>query len=601
MIKVPTTKLISPSVGIRAVFITALIVLLSPLSRGVWADEGARFKDISASAGAEVMHNPPKFDERLDHIMTMIAAGASGGGVGDFNNDGWLDIFVNNPHIGKPNSLLRNNGDMTFTDVAEQAGVAHLNKNNEVSSMGLFFDYDGDNWQDLLVVRFGKSLLFRNKGDGTFEDVSEKAGITEHANALAAIAFDYNGDGYIDIYLGSYFRDLNMFNLSESDKEILHDSWEVSRNAGNNIFYHNNGDGTFTNKTEELGLVDTGWTMAVAHADVDNDGLQDVYVANDFGTDALFKNTGKGAFENITEESLGIDTKKGMNAEAADFDNDGDLDIYVTNVTEDFLTECNMLWQNDGNGKFVDVSQELGVCDTGWGWAGKFFDYNNDGLLDLYVANGFFTGDKPKDYLEVLLPAIWESGENPSDPQTWPAINGMGMASSEPNVLFTNTGGKFKRETASGLEIEKDSRAVLVADFNNDGQLDLFVTNNDDKTSLFQNQNANENHWLEIELEGEAPNTDAIGARIYATVGDLKMMREVNAGNGFAGGSMLRQHFGLKERSSVDEITVQWPNGDKQTYKDVKADQIIRISQTSKDIEVAWKHSPQTQSPRKGS
>ena len=559
---------------LKTIFLIATSITISSTA----ADE-LLFKDISVHANAQVMHNPPIFDEKLDHIMDMIAAGASGGGIGDYNNDGWLDVFVNNPHQGKLNSLLRNNGDMTFTDVAVEAGVANLNNDNQVSSMGLFFDYDGDNWQDLLVVRFGKSLLFHNNGDGTFKDVSVEAGITEHANALAAIAFDYNGDGYVDIYLGSYFRDLNMFKLSESDNEILHDSWEVSQNAGNNIFYHNNGDGTFTNKTEELGLVDTGWTMAVAHGDLNSDGYQDIYVANDFGSDSIFLNTGKNKFINVTEDTIGKDTKKGMNAEFADFDNDGDLDIYVTNVTEDFLTECNMLWQNDGMGNFVDVSQEMGVCDTGWGWAGKFFDYDNNGLLDLYVANGFFTGNKSEDYLDVLLPAIWESGENPSDPSTWPAINGMGMASSEPNVLFTNMDGSFNREEKSGLEIEKDSRAILIADFNNDGKLDIFVTNNNDKTNLFQNTSGDSNNWLVVDLDGKAPNTDAIGARVYASIGDLKMMREVNAGNGFAGGSMLRQHFGLSANTKVDELKIIWPNGEKQILTNIKANQTVKISQ----------------------
>ena len=565
--------------SIKSSFVIGVCMLSLTTGNSLFAKEKKVFKDISLEANAQVVHNPPDFDKKLDHIMPMIAAGASGGGIGDFNNDGWLDIFVNNPHQGKPNSLLRNNGDMSFTDVAVEAGVADLNNNNQVSSMGLFFDYDGDNWQDLLVVRFGKSVLFRNNQDGTFEDVSEKAGIIEHVNALAAVAFDYNGDGYLDIYLGSYFRDLNMFDLSESENEILHDSWEVSRNAGNNIFYHNNGDGTFTNKTEELGLVDTGWTMAVGHGDLNNDGFQDIYVANDFGTDSIFINTGNEKFRNATEEIIGSDTKKGMNAELADYDNDGDLDIYVTNVTEEFLTECNMLWQNDGQGGLVDVSQELGVCDTGWGWAGKFFDYDNDGFLDLYVANGFFTGDNSDDYLEVLLPAIWESGEDPSDPSIWPAINGMGMASSEPNVLFTNAGDTFIREENSGLELEKDSRAVLIADFNNDGLLDIFVTNNNDKTNLFQNQNTNSNNWLEIELNGSPPNTDAIGARLYASMGNLKMMREINAGNGFGGGSMLRQHFGLNTNSELEELVIVWPNGDKQTVKNIEANQIITITQ----------------------
>lgn len=548
------------------------------------------FQDISDRAAAQVKHLPPVFHKKLDHIMEMVAAGAAGGAIGDFNKDGYQDVFVNNPRLGSQNALLKNNGDLTFTDVAVQAGVADLNNDGQTSTMGLFLDYDGDTWLDLLVVRFGRSLLFRNRRDGTFENVSGKAGIDRKVNALAAIAFDYDKDGDLDIYLGSYFRDLDMFDLKTSENEILHDSWEVSRNGGSNVFYVNNGDGTFTDKTRELGVEDTGWTMAIAHSDLDNDGWQDIYVANDYGRDVIFRNNGKGGFENVSEEAIGIDTKKGMNAETGDYDNDGDMDIYVTNVTEEFLMECNMLWQNDGKGRFVDVSQELNVCDTGWGWGGKFFDYNNDGWLDLYVANGFFTGPKNQSYLDVLLPAIWESGENPSDPSAWPPLNGMGMASSEANVLFTNHKGKFQRETGSGLEVKKDSRAILIADFDNDGWLDMFVTNNDDYTQLYRNKalDAPANHWLEVELEGRAPNTSAIGARVYAKAGGTMLMREVNIGNGFGGPSMLRQHFGLGKHEKVDELTVIWPSGEKRVYKSVDVNRIVRISEKDHGIELAW-------------
>ncbi len=555
----------------------------------VVSEEDSRpFIDVTKQAGAGVTHFPPIFDRQsMGHIMEMVSAGASGGAIGDYNKDGWLDVFVSNPRGGMSNTLLRNNGDMTFTNVIEQAGLKDINESDQVATMGIFFDYDGDTWQDLLVVRFGSTLLYRNNHDGTFSNVTKKAGFKEHLNALTAIAFDFDKDGDLDIYLGSYFRDLNMFKLNSEENNILHDSWEVSRNGGNNIFYVNNGDGTFTNKTEQLGLLDTGWTMALAHGDFDNDGWQDIYVANDYGTDILFRNTGKGSFENVTEHSLGFDTKKGMNAEVGDFDNDGDLDIFVTNVTEKFLYECNMLWQNNGDGQFVDVSQELGVCDTGWGWGGKFFDYNNDGWLDLYVANGFFTGDKKQDYLEILLPAIWESGEDPSNPKVWPPLDGMGLAASEANVLFTNRNGKYHREKNSGLELEKDSRAILIADFNNDGRVDIFVTNNNAKSSLFRNT-VKGGHWLQIELLGKAPNTDAVGARIYAKAGKNTQMREVNIGNGFAGGSMTRQHFGFGPIDMVEELIVKWPDGSQQQYKNVKIDRIIRLSQSDYGIKTAW-------------
>lgn len=546
-----------------------------------------RFVDVTRAAKAGVRHYPPIFDAKLAHIMPMVSAGAAGGAIGDFNNDGWLDVFVNSARQGTRNYLLKNNGDGTFTDVAEGAGLAHLNNDDQVSTMGLFFDYDGDGWEDLLVLRFGQSLLFRNKRNGTFEDVTARSGLAnKRRNALAAIAFDYDGDGWLDIYLASYFQDVNMFRLDHHN--VMHDSWETSRNGGSNVFYRNNGDGTFTDVTEAAGMSDTGWSMALAHGDLDNDGWQDVYVANDFGPDKVFRNTGRGRFEDVSQKAIGVDTKKGMNAEFGDFDNDGDLDIYVTNVTEEFLHECNMLWQNNGKAAFTDVSQELNVCDTGWGWAGKFFDYDNDGDLDLHVANGFFYGDGKGDYLDVLLPALWDADEDPSDVRRWPSIDGRGIAGRERNVLFTNIEGRtFKRETDSGLEAALDSRAILIADFDNDGRLDTFLTNQDDVTVLFRNETVTHNHWIEIELDGKRPNTRAIGARIYITAGGKTQMREVNAGNGFGGGSMVRQHVGLGKHALIDTLTIRWPDRTELTVKGVVADRIVRISQESKRVVTA--------------
>jgi hypothetical protein len=571
----------------RHIFLTIVcIVIVGVLVSLVQA--APRFTDMTQLAKAAVRHYPPVFDQKLMHIMPMLAAGAAGGGIGDFNNDGWLDVFVNSARAGTRNSLLKNNGDGTFTDIAEQAGLAHLNTDDQVTTMGLFLDYDGDGWEDLLVVRFGQSLLFRNKHDGTFADVTARSGLDNvRRNALAAIAFDYNGDGWLDIYLASYFQDTNMFHLDRHD--VMHDSWETSRNGGSNVFYRNNGDGTFTEMTEEVGLSDTGWSMALAHGDLDNDGWQDVYVANDFGPDKVFRNTGKGRFEDISEKAIGVDTKKGMNAEFGDIDNDGDLDIYVTNVTEEFLHECNMLWQNTGKAVFTDVSQELNVCDTGWAWAGKFFDYDNDGDLDLYVANGFFRGGGKGDYLDVLLPALWDEDENPTDVRRWPPIDGRGIAGNERNVLFTNVAGRtFSRVSSSGLEAPRDSRAILLADFNNDGKVDVFVTNQDDYAVLFRNDTNNEgNHWIEIALDGMSPNTRGIGARIYVTAEGRTQMREVNAGNGFGGGSMVRQHFGLGAQAMIDTLSIRWTDGTEQTFKSVATDRIVRVSQKSKKIVTA--------------
>jgi hypothetical protein len=542
------------------------------------------FKEVAVQAGVAARHHPPEFDSRLRHIMPMVAAGAAGGAIGDYNKDGLLDIFVNDSRAGERNHLFRNNGDMTFTDVGLAAGVAQLNSNDEVSSGGLFFDYDGDGWEDLLILRFGRQVLMRNRRDGTFEDVSGRAGFTRATNALAAIAFDYDHDGDLDLYLGSYFQDVNMFRLERND--VMHDSWETARNGGSNLFYRNNGDGTFKEVTGEVGLTDTGWTMALAHGDLDGDGWQDIYVANDFGPDKVFRNDHGKRFEDVTAHSIGVDTKKGMNAETADYDGDGDLDLFVTNVTEEFLHECNMLWQNDGHGAFTDVSQELGTCDTGWGWAGKFFDADNDMDLDLYVANGFFDGGGSGDYLDDLLPALWDNGENPADASIWPRINGKGIANRERNVFFRAAGGRFTPTSGNGLDVAENSRAILLGDFDNDGRVDLFVTNNDAAAQLFHNQGSTGNHWLEIELSGKPPNTKGIGARLYAHSGPVVQMREVNAGNGFGGGSTVRQHFGLGSSKALERLVIRWPDGTQQSLRNLGADRVVRIQQGSAAVEV---------------
>lgn len=539
------------------------------------------FVNVAEAAGLAIPHIPAVFDPKLGHIMDMIAAGAAGAAISDYDRDGDLDIFVNNAKAGSVNYLWRNDGNLHFTDVAKQAGVADVNTVNSTSAGGIFFDYDGDGWQDLFIMHMGISHLMRNRKDGTFEDVTVTAGLSNlYRNTLSAIAFDADRDGDVDVYLGAYFPDRNMFALD--DDKVMHDSWERARNGGSNTYLRNNGNGTFTDATVESGLGDTGWTMAVGHGDIDNDGFQDVYVANDFGPDTLFHNNGAqhpGTFTNISENALGIDTKKGMNAEFADIDGDGFLDIYVTNVTEPFLQECNMLWHNNGNATFTDISQEMNVCNAGWAWGAKFFDMENDGDLDLYVANGFFSGTKG-DYLDILLPALWNDDEDPSAATKWPPLMGRGIAANERNILFVNESGiSFQRDQAGPLAIPSNSRGVFTGDFDNDGRIDLFVTNNAAVPALFHNRIPLTNSWLELELIGIAPNTDAVGSRAEITTPQGKLVREVNIGNGFAGGSSTRIHFGLGNLKEIKEINIKWPNGESMIVVAPKLNQILRIKQ----------------------
>lgn len=561
--------------GLRPLAAGAAPVAAAPAK----AQEGD-FIDVARDAGIAAPHVPAVFDPKLGHIMDMIAAGAAGAAVGDYDRDGDLDLFVNNAKAGAPNHLWRNEGGLRFIDVAKEAGVADLNTADSTSAGGLFFDYDGDGWKDLLVFQMGVSRLLRNRGDGTFTDVTKKAGLADlYRNTLSAVAFDADRDGDVDLYLGAYFPDRNMFAMT--DDRVMHDSWETSRNGGSNVYLRNNGDGSFSDATAWAGLADTGWTMAVGHGDLDNDGWQDLYVANDYGPDTLFRNNHDGTFKNITRDAIGIDTKKGMNAEFGDVDGDGFLDIYVTNVTEQFLHECNMLWRNNGSGGFSDISQEMNVCDAGWAWGAKFFDRENDGDLDLYVANGFFKGDKG-DYLDILLPALWHNeGEDPSSAAKWPPLKGRGIAAKERNVLFVNEGGtSFRRVQEGPLALPSESRGVFTGDFDNDGRTDLFVTNNDAPPNLFHNLTPNDNAWLEVELVGRAPNTDAVGARATIVTPAGPLVREVNIGNGFAGGSSTRLHFGLGKQPKVDELRIQWPNGETSVVVAPELNRIIRVEQS---------------------
>ena len=348
--------------------------------------------------------------------------------------------------------------------------------------MSLIVDFDNDGFNDLLVVRFGESLLFRNVGGRGFERIGDPfEGIEGHRNPVAAVAFDYDLDGDLDLYLGAYFPDVDLTNLT-ADTNILHESWEAARDGGTNVLLENAGDFTFVDRTWEAGLGDTGWTLAIGTGDLDKDGWIDLYVANDFGTDKLYRNLGDGTFEDVSRTSIGVDTKKGMNAEMGDYDNDGFLDIYVTNITEPYLNECNMLWKNNGDFTFSDVSSILGVCDTKWGWGAKFIDYDADGFQDLYVLNGFISGGE-RDYIEILMPIMLDSDVDLGNTMNWPALGEMSFSGYERNVLFRNNEG-FDFEdvgAANNVDIEHDGRGLMVGDLDRDGDEDMVVLNANQK------------------------------------------------------------------------------------------------------------------------
>lgn len=549
-------------------------------------DGGIKFADVANRAGITFRHERAVFHPKLKNVMPWLAAGGAGVAVGDYNNDGLDDVYFVSSGLGARNHLYRNNGDFKFTDVAVAAGLARVNETKEsgTSSAALFFDYNNDGWQDLFLLRFGKTALFRNNKDGTFTEVTREAGIHRHTNALAVTAFDFDRDGDLDVFIGGYFPEKDFHN--PPDTKVLFESWETARNAGRNYLFRNNGDGTFTDIADEVGLQDTGWTMAIGHADINNDGWQDVYIANDFGTDKMFKNVG-GRFTDISAKAIGIDTKKGMNADVGDFNNDGWLDVYVTNMTEPYLHECNMLWRNNGNESFSDVSVETRTCDTKWGWGAKFVDVDNDGRLDIYAANGFISGGK-HDYMEVLLDFVFDDKVDVTDVAGWPDMGDASMGGHERNVLFHQTSSGFASiGEEAGVDSIRDGRGVAVADFDNDGRMDIVVTNVADAPHVYRNLTAMTNNWVQLRLFGSGgkSNRDAIGTRILVRTAAGEQIREIASANGFDAQSSLRAHFGLGTSERVDYLKVIWPDGAVQEFRKVAANKIYHLQQNGGLVE----------------
>jgi len=520
-----------------------------------------RFEDITPKTGLKIRHHTRTYRGKNGDVLRMFTSGGAAVAVSDYDNDGYEDLFITDSEAGKPNHLFHNNRDLTFTDVAEQAGVAGGNEASAIVSDALWFDYDNDGLADLLVARFGTPILYHNEGRGRFRDVTATSGLNKFANTIAVIAFDYDNDGNLDLLFGNYFRPVNLLDLK--DPHVLPNNLDGATNGGGVTLWHNVGHGRFEDVTERTGLGKlTGWTLDVGHGDFNNDGLQDIYLACDFGTDHVFLNNGDGTFREVTEKATGWDTKKGMNVDVADYNNDGWLDIYVTNIYDDYMKECAMLWQNMGDGTFVDVSNEVGVCDTGWGWAAKFGDFDNDGWQDLFVVNGLRSAG-PESYLPLLLPMLTTPRIDFTDVNNWPDIGGRSWSGFQKKRFFHNRGDATFQEIAgsAGLNNDRDGRGIGVIDLDNDGRLDLVQTNANQSPIVYHNLSQNLGNWVELKLIGTKSNRDGIGARVQLQAGGLTQIRELDGGNGYASQSSRRVHFGIGQASKVDHLQVRWPSG----------------------------------------
>jgi len=517
-----------------------------------------QFVDVTQEVKITFRHNDGSSGEK--YYLEPTGAGAA---FFDYDNDGDLDIyFVNGTDLPDAksenpprNALYRNNSDGTFTDVTETAGVG----DTEYGFGCCVGDYDNDGNQDLYITNFEANLLYRNNGDGTFSDVTEKSGVGDERWGACCAFADYDNDGDLDLFVSNYV----VFDLTEnpvcSTRGIRVYCGPESYEGVPDILYRNNGDGTFTDVTEFAGLDNAGKGFGVVWGDYDNDRDLDLFVANDTTPNFLYCNNGDGTFIEmammagvaLSESGMAFN---GMGANFGDYDNDGYLDIIVTN----FQDQTTSLYRNTHDGFFFDVTftsrigeQTLPYLE----WGVDLCDFDNDGNLDIFAANGHVD-----DNIEQFDP--------------------IGKYNQQ-NQLFRNNGnGTFSdisNMAGPGLLIKRVSRGAAFGDYDNDGDIDILVTNVNQPVYLLRNDSGNKNNWLMIKTVGVKSNRDGIGARIIVSVGGKIQMREIKSGSSFLCQSDMRASFGLGKTTTVDFVEIHWPSGIVEKIENVKANQIITI------------------------
>ena len=541
---------------------------------------GFVLRDETAAAGIHFVHHRPSFDPKIAGVEPHVAALGASVSVTDFDGDGWPDLYFTDSRFGEPNSLYRNRGDGTFEEVAAAAGVADLNRPGEGVSMGAVWgDFDNDGREDLFVYRYGYLALFRNVDGRHFEDITTRAGLRRWMNSNGAIWIDYDRDGLLDLYVTAYFRsDIDLWHLSTT--KIMHNSFEFATNGGKNLLFHNLGGGRFEDVTDRMGVGSTRWTLAAASADFNGDGWPDIYLANDYGPEELYLNDHGRRFVPTTA-GLESESKSGMSVTLGDAFNRGRLDAFVTNISErGYLFQNNNLRVNDmaTSRRFRNVA-EGAVADAGWAWGAQFGDLNNDGANELFVANGFISADRNRSYWYAMSKIAGANGRLFEDAATWPAFGNSSLSGYELSRVYLNRGVAGWVDVAKKVGVTDlyDGRAVALADLSNRGAVDVIVANQNQPAVLYRDFPDIGNHWIAFRLVGTRSNRGAIGAEVVIESGDLRQRRIVDGGSGFASQNDRRLHFGLGSREWVDRVVIQWPSGTRQVLPRPPVDRFVTV------------------------
>jgi len=520
-----------------------------------------RFTDITKQAGITFSHvaSPEK-----KYLVESMSGGVA---MFDYDNDGWMDIyFVNSLSVdlaksgGKSKSILyHNNGDGTFTDVTDKAGIGDVGW-----GMGAAVgDYNNDGFDDLYVTCLNGNHLYKNNGDGTFTDVTKTAGVSDGRWSAGAAFVDYDNDGKLDLFVANYVEyDLNHLPEFGKDKTCLYKGIAVQcgprgmKGSGDSLF-HNNGDGTFTEVSKKAGVSDPHgcFGMGVYCSDFDDDGLVDIYVANDSTPNFLYHNNGNGTFKDISFISgtaLNADGAEqgSMGVAIGDYDHDGRLDIFITNFVDDYDT----LYHNDGRNFFTDVSYKANVAAVSMPlvrWGTKFFDYDNDGWVDLFVACG----------------------------QVYPQLEHYRQRKL---LHHNNRNGTFTEVAAqcgAPLMEERAGRGVAFGDIDNDGDIDMVINDLDGPPQVLRNDGGNANNSILIRTIGEKSNRDGIAAKVKVVSGDLTQIDEVRSGGSYISQNDMRLHFGFEKRTKIDLIEIRWPSGAIDKVTNASVNKILTIKE----------------------